>query len=42
MDVDRNALPDDIDALKDALLVERARALEVMASYGSSASVKTV
>src|ERR1017187_8509876 len=31
MDVDRNALPDDIDALKDALLVERARALEVTA-----------
>ena len=31
MDVDRNALPDDIVALKDALLVERARALEVTA-----------
>src|SRR5450631_840876 len=31
MDVDRNALPDDIDALKDALLVERARALKVTA-----------
>ena len=31
MDVDRNAVPDDIDALKDALLVERARALEVTA-----------
>lgn len=31
MDVDRNAPPDDIDALKDALLVERARALEVTA-----------
>jgi hypothetical protein len=29
MDVDRNALPDDIVALKDALLVERARALVV-------------
>lgn len=31
MDADRNALPDDIDALKDALLVERARAFEVTA-----------
>jgi transposase len=31
MDVDRDALPDDIVALKDALLVERARALEVTA-----------
>ena len=31
MDGDRNALPDDIVALKDALLVERARALEVIA-----------
>ena len=31
MDVDRNALPDDIVALKDALLVERARALELTA-----------
>src|SRR5450631_398614 len=31
MDVDRDALPDDIVALKDALLVESARALEVTA-----------
>ncbi len=31
MDSDRNALPDDVDALKDALLVERARAFEVTA-----------
>ena len=31
MDVDRNALPHDIVALKDALLVERARALELTA-----------
>src|SRR5471030_3064705 len=31
MDVDRNALPDDIDALKAALLVERAKGLEVTA-----------
>ena len=31
MDADRDALPDDIDALKDALLVERAKALEVTA-----------
>ena len=31
MDADRNALPDDVDALKDALLVERARAFEVTA-----------
>src|SRR5476649_2433058 len=31
MDVDRNALPDDVDALKDALLAERARASEVTA-----------
>ena len=31
MDVDRNALPNDIVALKDALLVERARALELTA-----------
>src|ERR1022692_3390957 len=31
MDVDRDALPDDIVALKDAMLVERARALEVTA-----------
>src|SRR5271154_2582487 len=31
MDADRNALPDDVDALKDALLVERAMALEVTA-----------
>src|SRR5450755_2481801 len=31
MDVDRNALPDDIVALKDALLVERAKAVEVTA-----------
>src|SRR5471030_2398131 len=29
MDVDRNALPDDIDALKAALLVERAKGLDV-------------
>jgi transposase len=31
MDADRNALPDDVDALKDALLVERAKAFEVTA-----------
>jgi transposase len=31
MDSDRNALPDDVDGLKDALLVERARAFEVTA-----------
>lgn len=31
MDADRNALADDVDALKDALLVERARAFEVTA-----------
>jgi transposase len=31
MDADRNALPDDVDALKDALLVERAMAFEVNA-----------
>jgi transposase len=31
MDAARNALPDDVDALKDALLVERARAFEVTA-----------
>src|SRR5471030_1125112 len=31
MDAARNALPDDVDALKDALLVERARASEVTA-----------
>jgi transposase len=31
MDADRNALPNDVDALKDALLVERARAFEVTA-----------
>jgi transposase len=31
MDADRNALPDDVAALKDALLVERARAFEVTA-----------
>ena len=31
MDADRDALPDDIDALKEALLVERARAFEVTA-----------
>ena len=31
MDADRNALPDDVDALKDALLVERTRAFEVTA-----------
>ena len=31
MDVDRNALPDDIVALKDALLVERAKGLELTA-----------
>jgi hypothetical protein len=31
MDADRNALPDDVDELKDALLVERARAFEVTA-----------
>jgi transposase len=31
MDADRDALPDDIDALKGALLVERAKAVEVTA-----------
>jgi transposase len=31
MDADRNALPDDVDALKDALLIERARGFEVTA-----------
>ena len=31
MHADRNALPDDVDALKDALLSERARAFEVTA-----------
>jgi transposase len=31
MHADRNALPDDVDALKDALLIERARAFEVTA-----------
>ncbi len=31
MDCDRNALPDDIVALKDALLVERAKGLELTA-----------
>ena len=31
MDADRDALPDDINALKEALLVERAKALEVTA-----------
>ena len=31
MDADRNALPDDVDALKDALLVERSRGFEVTA-----------
>src|SRR3954470_12280160 len=31
MDAARNALPDDVDALKDALLVERARASEATA-----------
>src|SRR5882757_4475275 len=31
MDADRDALPDDINALKEALLVERAKAVEVTA-----------
>jgi transposase len=31
MHADRNALPDDVDALKEALLIERARAFEVTA-----------
>jgi transposase len=31
MDAARDALPDDIDALKAALIVERAKALEVAA-----------
>jgi hypothetical protein len=31
MDADREAVPDDIDALKEALAVERAKALEIAA-----------
>jgi len=31
MDADRNAGPDDIAALKEALAVERAKALEIAA-----------
>jgi transposase len=31
MDADREAVPDDIDALKEALAVERAKALEIVA-----------
>jgi len=31
MDADRDALPDDINALKEALIIERAKALEVTA-----------
>jgi transposase len=31
MDVARDALPDDINALKEALILERAKALEVTA-----------
>src|ERR1700742_4842253 len=29
MDADRDAVPDDVDALKEALAVERAKALEI-------------
>ena len=31
MDADRDALPDDINALKEALAAERAQALEIAA-----------
>jgi len=39
MDADRDAVPDDIAALKEALAVERAKALEVVAELAVARAI---